>query len=89
MAGVVGIDPGPFTLRELCLMHEGREKFHWDIASVNMALFANAHRDAKKRPTAFTPDDFHPYRRPSSGGVIPIEPEDTGAALKKFFSAMR
>jgi len=55
IAGSLGIDPRPLTLRQLLLMAEGRNENLWMLASAVMALVADCHRDPKKR--AFTPDD--------------------------------
>lgn len=54
-AGIVGIDPGPLTLRELIWMAEASPT--WTL----MAVIANCHRDPKKRP--LQPGDFMPFRR--------------------------
>lgn len=35
-----------------------KEEAHWVRTRAFMALFANAHRDKKKRPTEFKPTDF-------------------------------
>ena len=44
-------------------MAEAVSRRAWDLASHQMALFANANRDHKKqRP--FNPEDFNPMRRP-------------------------
>ena len=34
----------------------------WNHTSSSMALFANANRDPKRRPTPFDPTDFSPYK---------------------------
>ena len=34
----------------------------WNHTSSFMALFANANRDPKRRPTPFDPADFSPYK---------------------------
>ena len=57
---MLGVDPGPFTLRELLLMAEGRGRFAWGIASSLMALEVNLRRDPR-RGKAARPADFNPY----------------------------
>jgi len=59
-AGVIGVDPGPLTLRELVWMAEAKARNEWTHTSAVMALMANAHRDPKKT-RVFTPADFNPY----------------------------
>ena len=59
MAGVVGVDPSPFTLRELVYMVEGRQKDQWNHTSHVLCILANANRDPK-RFGAFKPADFNP-----------------------------
>ena len=62
LAGVLGLDPGPFTLRELLVMGEARSQQAWGHTSALLAMLANVHRDAKKtRP--YKPADFNPHLR--------------------------
>ncbi len=68
MAGVVGVDPGPLTLRELALMAEAKRQEAWDHTSTVLAMIFNANRDPK-RQTAARPIDFHPLRRPERRGI--------------------
>lgn len=42
-------------------MAESRGKFEWSQTSSLLALLANAHRNAKKHPTPFKPNDFDPF----------------------------
>lgn len=42
-------------------MAEGRQQTAWSHTSALMALLANIHRDEKKKPTPFRPDQFNPY----------------------------
>lgn len=51
-----------------------------------MALFAEAHRDRKKRPRAFTAADFMPYVRQHAEGAEPPELPDE-LAIERFRSA--
>lgn len=54
---MIGIDPGPHSLRELLWMARGRSQAQWHIASAQMALLANCHRDPKRKPAK--PADFN------------------------------
>ena len=62
LAGIIGIDPGPFTLRQLVVMAEAKSRQAWNHTSAILAMLANVHRDAKKT-RAYRPADFHPHRR--------------------------
>jgi hypothetical protein len=62
LAGVIGVDPGPFTLRQLIVMAEAKSRQAWNHTSAILAMLANVHRDAKKT-RAYRPADFHPHRR--------------------------
>ena len=59
-AGILGIDPGPFTLRELVRMTEARGRFEWGQTASLLAMIANVLRDPKKTK-AVKPADFNPY----------------------------
>ena len=62
LAGIIGVHPGAFTLRELAVMSLAKQRSDWNRTSASMALFANANRDPKRgRP--FKPSDFDPYAR--------------------------
>ena len=74
LAGVLGIDPGPLTLRELVWMAEARTRHDWSQTSSLLALIANAHRDRKKAKP-FKPSDFDPTtgrHRASDDGSKPV-----------------
>jgi len=62
LAGVIGIDPRRFTLRQIVVMAEAKSRQAWNHTSAILAMLANVHRDAKKT-RAFRPADFHPHRR--------------------------
>jgi hypothetical protein len=62
LAGIVGIDPGRLTLRELLLMAEARSQSDWAHTSALLALVANVNRDPKKSK-AYRPADFNPHAR--------------------------
>lgn len=68
MAGVVGVHPGPYTLRELDAMYTGRSKYDWDHTSNLIAVIAEVNRNHEKRSQPYEPREFHPHykhkRRP-------------------------
>lgn len=61
-AGILAIDPGGFTLAELMQLAQFKIDQDWTLQASLMALIANIHRDPKKKPTAFTQDDFYKSR---------------------------
>jgi hypothetical protein len=58
MAGVLGLEPWTFTLRELDYLFEGRIHERWNHTSSMMALTANCHRG--KNSKDYQSADFHP-----------------------------
>jgi hypothetical protein len=68
LAGIVGVEPGPLTLRELALMADGRQRAAWGHTSSVLAMLANVNRDPKKS-RRFRPSDFDPYSSSSLTGV--------------------
>ena len=68
MAGVVGVSPYDFSMRELRWMALGA----WDTSCLVAAVIANSNRDSKQKPLAV--ESFHPYRmreRKKSGKLTP------------------
>ena len=53
LAGIIGVDPGPLTLRQLVQMAEAKRQHDWNIASSVMALTAEINRDRKRRRKPF------------------------------------
>lgn len=60
LAGIAGIDPRPFSLRQLNWLADGRRIDEWNRTALQCALFVNAHRDPKKGKP-FQLATFHPY----------------------------
>tara|TARA_B100000809_G_scaffold166695_1_gene163999 strand:- start:222 stop:503 length:282 start_codon:yes stop_codon:yes gene_type:complete len=76
-AGIVGVDPGPFTLAELLIMAEGRQRDMWHHTAQITAIMANIHRGPKTKP--FEIHDFHPFidsPRARGRGGIPIKADN-------------
>ena len=79
------MNPDPLTLRELAWMAEGVQRVQWAQTSAVLAMLANAHRDPKRKPTPFKPDDFNPWaerRGPTTAMKVNID------ALKVFLRDM-
>jgi hypothetical protein len=78
-AGIIGIEPDPFTLRELTWMAEGRMRERWNHTSLLWAAIAEPNRDRKKRSRPFEPADVHPYlrgaRRARKPGGMALTPD--------------
>ena len=45
---MIGVDPGPFTLRELVWMADARQTDAWNHTAAVLAMLANTHRNPKK-----------------------------------------
>jgi len=59
MAGVVGVDPGPFTWRQLDLMYAGRLRSSWEQTASILCVLANQNRgrgDRMRSVSEFMPD---------------------------------
>ena len=56
MAGVVGIDPRPFSFWQLTIMKEGAERERWDRLAVQTTALVNCH---VSKPVKF--ESFHKY----------------------------
>ena len=57
LAGLVGVDPGPFTWRQLDWMTEQRSRAGWDHTASILTILANVN----SVKTKFELADFHPY----------------------------
>ena len=90
LAGLVGVDPSPLTLRQLAWMAGGRRQHDWGVASSLMALLAEIHRDRKRRGRPFKPAEFNPLVAARSRPILttvtqlasllglPVQPHATG-----------
>ena len=70
IAGIVGVNPEALTLRELLWMVNAKRREAWTHTSSVLATLANIHRDPKKKPRAFTSNDFNPMLQPSDSKPI-------------------
>lgn len=65
-AGIVGIDPGPLTVRELFWMLYGRQHAEWGQTSQICATIFNATpRGKKNKNKVFKASEFSPYKSAS------------------------
>ncbi|MCE9605063.1 MAG: hypothetical protein K8U03_09210 [Planctomycetia bacterium] len=62
-AGVLELDPGPYTLRKLLTMVRGKSLHAQGFVAQVLQLLANCHRDAKKKKEPFQHGDFMPKKR--------------------------
>jgi hypothetical protein len=58
-AGIIGVTPDSWTLRELLLARDARETSEWWHTACLQSLLANVNRPPHK--PAYSPYDFHPY----------------------------
>jgi len=70
-AGIVGVHPGEFTLRELLLMSEGRAKLEWAQTSELIAMTGNAPHFKPRSKSGYNPANFNPYADPERRMVKP------------------
>ena len=56
---MIGVDPGPFTLRELAWMARGRDEAEWGRAAFLCATLVNANPFREGEPVS--PSLFNPY----------------------------
>jgi len=74
-AGVVGVDPGPLTLRQLLAMADARGHDEWQRTASVLAMLFNAHRDPRRTDPA-SPDDFNPFaRRQADENKLTVPPK--------------
>ena len=61
IAGAVGVDPGPLTIRELVDMSEGKSRSLWAHTSAQLAMLANVNR--RKGQRAIRPEELDPWHQ--------------------------
>lgn len=70
LAGILKMDPSPFTVRELLIMAEAARRDAWDRLSVLLSLVYNAHRGPKAPYLA--PEAFNPYTVQTAKNAKPM-----------------
>ena len=76
LAGIVGVNPGPLTLRELLWMADGAGETAWSHTAALLAAVWSGNQNLKK-PRFFVPQEFNPYQKSPKRG-IPITAENIG-----------
>lgn len=71
LAGVLGIDPGPFTLRQLVIMSTARRRDEWDRAAGIIAMIYNVNCGPRDKPKS--PADFNPYAEKPTPPTISLQ----------------
>ena len=66
VAGIIGVDPLPLTLRELAWMIKARERNMWEKLSHLMASSLNANPFLKER---YKPSDLNPFKQVKIGSA--------------------
>lgn len=61
MAAIVGLDPWPYSLRELIWMSEAKQTESWNHTATMLATIENCAMTKKRRPTQ--PADRHPFAK--------------------------
>jgi len=64
---ILGIDPGPWTLRELAKMARTVQEIEWSRTASLMSLIEVVHSGAKRRPK-FNPNKWNPLADRKSRG---------------------
>ena len=80
LAGAVGVNPEPYTFREIIWMYRGKGKDEWSRLSVVLATTANMNSSKGKR---FTSSDFNPYEHSDTAENVPGSIEDLKVFLDK------
>jgi hypothetical protein len=60
LAGIVGVNPEPFTLRELCNMAQGRNRAEWSRTAYIAATIINSN-PFRKSTRPVQPCELNPY----------------------------
>lgn len=71
LAGLCGVDPAGFTLRELQWMSEARRHHDWGQTSSLIAAIYEVNRDRRRRRRPFQPSEFNPLLR-AAAAPVPI-----------------
>ena len=80
IAGAIGVDPGPLTIRELLEMTEGRSRSLWGHTSAVIATILNVNRPKGKAP--IRPEAVNPWQNREPRGQRIRITKDNIAVLK-------
>jgi len=62
LAGIIGVHPRDWSLRELFDAVRGRRREEWNHTCAVLAQLTEIHRDPKKRSRPYDASEFHPMR---------------------------
>ena len=85
MAGILRIDPRPFSLRALVRMTEAARCWEWEHTSTIVCALANTAWGQKK---TYKPRDFNPYPWPEQLHPMPLTPEQIAAEKAMIKAAL-
>jgi hypothetical protein len=85
LAGMVGVDPAPLTLRELLWMADGKGRDEWARTALVCSILANCHRDPKKKPRPYTPAEFNPFVKKDKRNNMILITKDNVHLLREAF----
>ncbi len=86
LAGIAGVDPGPYSLRQLIWMADGAAQERWNHTAQLLATLCELQRNPKRRSQPFTADEFHPYLRTRRRGT-PLTRELLRSQARRWFAS--
>jgi hypothetical protein len=63
LAGILGVHPRGWSVRQLHAAVEGRQRENWNHTCAVIAQIAEVHRDPKQRSAPYTGAEIHPMRK--------------------------
>lgn len=85
-AGILGVDPRPFTLRELALMVDGRGLFEWGQVSQILAMICNIYRKpGTPAVDALKLNPFFNYEEKQRREKVQLNRQESLQVLQKVF----
>ena len=79
---MIGLDPLPWTYRELLWMSDGKSKEAWNHTADLLSLLANINRNTEVRSVPFGREHFHPYLQLPEPG---LDIDDCDISVLKVF----
>lgn len=70
-------------------MVKGKDRMQWWHTAALMALTANCHRDARKRPRPYSPKEFHPEFAPQFKLGTPVSSDTIHAVISAYVTPER
>jgi len=75
-AGIAGVDPWPYTFRQLVWMSNAKQRSEWEQTALIAALIHNTNSKTKRRV-----DDFNPFKETSGPRMSNLSIGDTAKIL--------